>query len=335
MVTNMFHCRISYTGSIGAYDPFTSAPHTRSSPPKPIVLESPGVNSHTHTRNTFSNGPGPAYYSPYATSSTTRRPDSIERRSQESFQPTKAVRHEMPVRKASQDRFDTYLGSPTSSVYTVPHNDNGGQQSEAGAALAQHQTRKRPLTQDEFDGPSQLLPLPAAQEDRIRAQLLPKLPVHLDVAEQEEVMRRYNDALSACAFHFIAKYQFPVPLERDKSAVRTASDRDWTEWAYLLKRLATKRRIPARVLHDNQIRNLVTILENSIPIRSSKPREQLGVESTMKDDRYLLQLVSAGVQVTRILMDSLAMQQLIELYVDIEAVILNRRQQNQGIGLNR
>lgn len=334
MFTNIFRPSISYTGLTGVYDPFTSAPHTRSSPPKLIVHESPILNSHLHLRNTSSTGSGTKYYSPYAIPNTTSS-DNIDYRPQESSQPRKVVRHEASVRKASQDNFDAYLGLPISSVYAVSSTDNGGQRLETGPASAQYQTRKRPLTQDEFDGPSQLLPLPAVQEDRIRAQLLPKLPVHLDVGEQDEVMRRYNDALSACAFHFIAKYQFPVPLERDKSAVRSASDRDWTEWAYLLKRLATKRRIPARVLYDNQIRNLVTILENSIPIRSSKPREQLGVESATKDDRYLLQLISAGVQVARILMDSLAMQELSELYVDIEAVILNRRQHNQGIRLNR
>ena len=44
-------------------------------------------------------------------------------------------------------------------------------------------------------------------------------------------------------------------------------DREWTEWVYLLKRLATKRRIPARVLYNGQIKQFVTILENSLEMR--------------------------------------------------------------------
>lgn len=138
-------------------------------------------------------------------------------------------------------------------------------------------------------------------------------------------MRIFNDTLSSCAFHFIAKYQFPIPLERDKPPIRQAFDRDWTEWAYLLKRLATKRRIPSRVLHENQIKNLVTVLENSIPIRNTRSRESHGSEKVLRDDRYVLQLVSAGIQVAKLLMDYLAMQELSNLYDQTEAVIFERR----------
>jgi hypothetical protein len=29
-------------------------------------------------------------------------------------------------------------------------------------------------------------------------------------------MTHLNDILSQCAFHFVAKYSFPIPLDRDK-----------------------------------------------------------------------------------------------------------------------
>lgn len=147
------------------------------------------------------------------------------------------------------------------------------------------------------------------------------LPANLTSQEQEEILTHVNDILSHCAFHFIAKYQFPIPLERDKPRVRTPTDREWTEWAYLLKRLATKRRIPARVLFDNQIKQFVTTLENSIAARQNREQQA----RPPKDDRYMLQLVSAGTQVAKILMDSQAMEQLDSLYTNTESIILERR----------
>lgn len=228
--------------------------------------------------------------------------------------------YDMPPRRTSIDYEESQSGSPRRSKHATGQGDQG-----VSGQTGVQQTRRRPLNQDEFDGPNQLLPLPTAEEDRIRAGPLPNLPSSLNLVEQAELMRRYNDTLSACAFHFVAKYQFPVPLERDKLSIRLALDRDWTEWAYLLKRLATKRRIPARVLYDNQIKHLVTVLENSIPIRNARSRDSISTGKTVKDDRYLLQLVSAGIQVTRILMDSLAMRELTALYVGTEAIILERR----------
>lgn len=223
------------------------------------------------------------------------------------------------------DQVEAYLGPSVNPTHTTPKVEHRSQFPDTVVSSAANQTRRRPLNQDEFDGPTQFLPLPLAQEDEVRTQALPNLPMHLNLIEQDEVMRRCNDALAACAFHFVAKYQFPIPLEREKPPVRSASDREWTEWAYLLKRLATKRRIPARLLRENQIKHLVTILENSVPIRNSRPRDQPSVDKVKKDDRYLLQLISAGIQVAKILMDSLAMEELMNLYVDTETVMLNRR----------
>jgi hypothetical protein len=127
----------------------------------------------------------------------------------------------------------------------------------------------------------------------------------------------------------VAKYQFPIPLERDKPRVRSPADREWTEWAYLLKRLATKRRIPARVLYDNQIKQFVTTLENSIAVRQNSREQQ---PRTLKDDRYMLQLVSAATQVAKILMDSLSMEQLDALYRQTESLILERRARLRELG---
>lgn len=197
-----------------------------------------------------------------------------------------------------------------------------------GRSTPRYHTRRRPFNQDEFDGPSQLLPLPLPQNELARSQDLLSLPVNLHVQEQDEILQHVNDVLSQCAYHFIAKYQFPIPLERDKPRVRSATDRDWTEWAYLLKRLATKRRIPARVLFDNQIKQFVTTLENSIAARQNRDQQN----RTPRDDRYILQLISSATQVARILMDSQAMDQLDTLYNNTESAILERRTRPRVVG---
>jgi len=262
---------------------------------------------------------------PYAAAATFPGADNLSYLPREGLQRTTIIEHEPSSRRQSQDSFGHRAGSPLSQTYTEYDIESHRRTSEIGRGVARYQSKRRPFNQDEFDGPSQNLPLPLPQQDHIRAQHMPELPVHLDLIEQEEVLQRANDILSECAFHFVAKYQFPVPLERDKPRVQSPADREWTEWAYLLKRLATKRRIPARVLYDNQIKQLVTTLENSIAARQSVNKDQLNPRRKPKDDRYVLQLVSAGTQVARILMDSLAVQQLNDLYARTEAVIMDRR----------
>ncbi|KAL1836589.1 hypothetical protein VTJ49DRAFT_4893 [Mycothermus thermophilus] len=140
---------------------------------------------------------------------------------------------------------------------------------------------------------------------------LPRLPTHLLVQEQDSVLNQVNDRLSQCAYDFIAKYQFPIPLTHDARPVERPQDREWAEWVYLLKRLATKRRIPARVLYDGQIKQFVTVLENSLEMRHSAAKNG---GRPLKDDRNILQQISAGIQVAKILKDAQAMDYLDRLY---------------------
>lgn len=212
--------------------------------------------------------------------------------------------------------------SSTSTSFTRDYEiEPASSRPESSRLPPRYSARRRPYNQDEFDGPSHLLPPPTPQAINQRATELPNLPINLIAEEQDEILTQVNAILSQCAFHFLAKYQFPIPVERDKPQVYRPSDREWTEWAYLLKRLATKRRIPARVLYKSQIKHLVTTLENSLDIRYNS-RDPI---RPLKDDRNILQLVSAGLQVARILMDAFAMEQLDDLYARSEALILQRR----------
>lgn len=243
-------------------------------------------------------------------------------------------------RRDSQDSYYLETESPTHHSYSeIEYERSDLSSSTISRPIPRYHTRRKPYNQDEFDGPTQLLPPPTPRTIAGRERALPSLPIHLNLTEQEDVLARRNDILSNCAFHFIAKYSFPIPLDRDKPHIKSPSDRDWTEWAYLLKRLATKRRIPARFLYENQIKQFVTTIENSIAVRSSTVTPshgepivqgmQIGPQQSSvprpKDDRTILQLISAGTQVAKIMMDAVAMEQLDNLYVRTENIILDRR----------
>ncbi|KAE8353975.1 hypothetical protein BDV28DRAFT_96361 [Aspergillus coremiiformis] len=193
--------------------------------------------------------------------------------------------------------------------------------SEKVKGTVRYHSQRRPSNRDEFDGPHQLLDIPSPRIIAAQGRDLPHLPTNLDVSEQDRILSAVNDRLSQCAFDFVAKYQFPIPFEPDKRQVRVPSDREWTEWVYLLKRLATKRRIPARVLYNGQIKQLVTVLENSLEMRHAAKHQSRPI----KDDRNVLQLISAGTQVAKILKDASAMEYLDRLYVDTEKRIQDRR----------
>jgi hypothetical protein len=181
--------------------------------------------------------------------------------------------------------------------------------------------QRRPSNRDEFDGPSQLLDKPADADYEPKEEDLPPLPITLYAQEQDEILSQVNDRLSQCAYDFVARYQFPVPIEPDKRPVRVPGDREWSEWVYLLKRLATKRRIPARVLFNGQIKQLITILENSLEMRHAAKHQS----RPLKDDRNILQLISSGLQVAKIVKDAPAMQYLDRLYVQTERLVQSRR----------
>ena len=155
-----------------------------------------------------------------------------------------------------------YISDPNREMQALWNPMSG---SEPGARV---HTQRRPSNRDEFDGPHQYLEKPSAETIAAQDRDLPHLPTNLYVNEQDEILSQVNDRLSQCAFDFVARYQFPIPEEPDKRPVQIPADREWTEWVYLLKRLATKRRIPARLLYNGQIKQLVTVLENSLSVLS-------------------------------------------------------------------
>lgn len=108
--------------------------------------------------------------------------------------------------------------------------------SETLPASFPKEDQRRDATYDEFDGPHQFLDRPSTQTGILGEHDLPRAETHLLAQEQDIVLGKINDRLSQCAFDFVAKYQFPIPLEQDKRPIRIASDREWNEWVFLLKR---------------------------------------------------------------------------------------------------
>ncbi len=215
-----------------------------------------------------------------------------------------------------------YYGSPTASDIAL---DLSGRPTNGAGNMDRIHTQRRPTNRDEFDGPHQLLPRPAPVFPSEGDMDLPHLPTNLVVQEQDVILQKVNDRLSSCAFDFVAKYEFPIPIDPAKRPVVRPEDREWTEWVYLLKRLATKRRIPTRVLYNGQIKQFVTVLENSHEMRHAARNQS----RPLKDDRNILQLISAGIQVAKILKDAAAMDYLDNLYTRTEQTIQVRREMSQ------
>lgn len=230
-------------------------------------------------------------------------------------------------RHSSSDSVDDIVASPGASEYGLASDYGMESSASTGASKSKSNTKgsrtqRRPSNRDEFDGPHQYLARPPADYVAMQERELPHLPTNLLVQEQDSVLARVNDRLSQCAFDFVAKYQFPIPLTQDMRPVsrhpskahapelyswsmprsrpsphgnaslqepcanstpqvERPHDREWTEWVYLLKRLATKRRIPARVLYNGQIKQFVTILENSLEMRHAAKHQS----RPLKDDR--------------------------------------------------
>ena len=285
-------------------------------------IESPFLNStgfETRLNQGPYSSPAPAQLPPYKGMT----PQPWDQQQRPTYQSGHQGGHQGPYqgRYSPSDSMDDIMTSPNLSDYSLENSAMGpmppnGKNKMGGKPRSQ----RRPSNRDEFDGPHQFLKRPPPEYIAMQERELPNLPTHLLVQEQDSVLTQVNDRLSQCAYDFVAKYQFPIPLTQDMRPVERPQDREWTEWVFLLKRLATKRRIPARVLYNGQIKQFVTILENSLEMRHAAKHQS----RPLKDDRNILQLISAGIQVAKILKDAHAMDYLDRLYISTEQQIQER-----------
>lgn len=298
----------------------------------------PAFDNSFYARSSTTYSPGPTSHTAPAThavhGSSSIRPISIYSNgyttgaSNVSYGVTGSIFKPIPAQGTSWEHPDTFtpeayidefVASPNASDYTLDLSYK--LMGKSKAELKGHSQQRRPSNRDEFDGPHQFLQRPSPEYIAQQERDLPHLPTNLVVHEQDSILTQVNDRLSKCAFDFVAKYQFPIPLANgEMRPVERPQDREWTEWVYLLKRLATKRRIPARVLYNGQIKQFITILENSLEMRHAAKHQS----RPLKDDRNILQLISAGIQVAKILKDASAMDYLDRLYVTTEKRIQER-----------
>ncbi|KAI0405410.1 hypothetical protein F4802DRAFT_182504 [Xylaria palmicola] len=82
-----------------------------------------------------------------------------------------------------------------------------------GRNTGKSRPQRKSSNRDEFDGPQvQFLARPPSDYIAMQEREMPQLPTNLRVSEQDSVLAAVNDRLSRCAFDFVAKYQFPIPL---------------------------------------------------------------------------------------------------------------------------
>lgn len=183
------------------------------------------------------------------------------------------------------------------------------------------QSSNRRHNQSRLEGAYQLLCKVSQQTMSEQDGAMPYMPISLYAEEQDDIFRKTNDRLSECAFNFFARHQFPIPLEKDKRPVRIPADREWTEWVYLIKELATKRRSPSHVIYNGQIKQLVTVLESSLEMRHAAKHQS----RPLRDDRNVFQIVSAGIQVAKALKDASVTGFLDRLYTTTESTVQERQ----------
>jgi len=130
-------------------------------------------------------------------------------------------------RFSPSDSVDDIIASPSLSDYSL-ENGTGRRSPPSKARInGKPRSQRRPSNRDEFDGPHQFLQRPPPEYIAMQERELPHLPTNLLVQEQDSVLSQVNDRLSQCAYDFVAKYQFPIPLTQDMRPVERPQDREW------------------------------------------------------------------------------------------------------------
>lgn len=135
---------------------------------------------------------------------------------------------EHQARFSPTDSVDDIIASPSLSDYSLENGGSGRTPPGKGRLNGgKPRAQRRPSNRDEFDGPHQFLQRPPPEYIAMQERELPHLPTNLLVQEQDSVLSQVNDRLSQCAYDFVAKYQFPIPLTQDMRPVERPQDREW------------------------------------------------------------------------------------------------------------
>lgn len=193
--------------------PAPGLPYSNSNTPAPSHA-SGHANGHGHGPNhSHANGHGHAHNQP---------------QSQGPYKSMTPQGWEHQARFSPTDSVDDIIASPSLSDYSLENGGSGRTPPGKGRLNGgKPRAQRRPSNRDEFDGPHQFLQRPPPEYIAMQERELPHLPTNLLVQEQDSVLSQVNDRLSQCAYDFVAKYQFPIPLTQDMRPVERPQDREW------------------------------------------------------------------------------------------------------------
>jgi hypothetical protein len=99
--------------------------------------------------------------------------------------------------------------------------------------------------------------------------------------------------------------------------IEPPEDCEWDKWVSHIESLLDNQLIPAEILSKTEAAQLKKSLVSSLGIHHKLKH----LKDSLMDDRHILQLISAGIQITILLKDVLAANELILLHAQTEATI--------------
>ncbi|KAL6900465.1 hypothetical protein GGI43DRAFT_49952 [Trichoderma evansii] len=186
---------------------------------------------------------------------------------------------------------------------------------------------RRPLTPfepaNEISAASTLPSLAALEEEE-----LPLLLTSLSRRKQRKILTQASRHLSTCILEFCNRHELPntviqgmdpgeQPLLVRNLGRKKAPDLAWGEFVFLLGFLIAEEQIPAKALYSDLAVHFRVVLRTSLGVD-----DILRHPEPPRDDRTILRILSAGVQVARMLNDLDAMNKLDELLMKTERTMI-------------
>lgn len=187
-------------------------------------------------------------------------------------------------------------------------------------------TRRAPTPFEPTNEVSAAGPLPslfALEEEE-----LPLLPTSLSRRKQRKVLTQASRHLSKCALEFCNRHELPntviqgmdpgeQPLLVRNLGRKRVTGWGWSEFVFLLGFLIAEEHVPAEALYSDLAVHFRAVLHTSLGVD-----DVLRHPEPLRDDRTILRILSAGVQVARMLNDLDAMNKLDRLLMKAERTMI-------------
>lgn len=169
---------------------------------------------------------------------------------------------------------------------------------------------------------------PLAKKATLDREELPLLQISLSKRKQRKVLRLASRHLSKCALGFCNRYQLPntviqgmepgeQPFLARNLGRKRASNYGWAEFVFLLKFLIAEQQIPLDALDSDLGAHFRAVLHASLGVD-----DVLRHPDPLRDDRTILRVLSAGIQVASMLKDEKAIDKLRRLLMKTERTMI-------------